>query len=54
MAGKKFSFAVGDTVKLFSKTLATVTSVHKGGKRLGVTTEHGKTTFVNASNAAFA
>jgi hypothetical protein len=41
---------VGDGL-LYFKTAATVISVHKGGKRLGVLLDSGKTTFVNASNA---
>lgn len=46
---------VGSVVKLWGKTLATVTSVHKGGKRLGVSYLDGttaKSTFVNGKCVA--
>jgi hypothetical protein len=43
-------FKVGDTIKLFGKITAVVTSVHSGGKRLGVTYD-GKATFTSARNA---
>lgn len=42
---------VGTKVILFGRQIATVIGVHKGGKTLHVTTEHGKTTFVKAANA---
>lgn len=45
-------FSVGTTVKLHGKTIATVTSVHKKGKRLGVVLADGKATFVGANAAA--
>ena len=44
----------GSKVLLYGKTLATVVSVHASGKRLGVLTDAGKATFVNASNAVAA
>ena len=47
-------FAVGDKVVLFGKTVATVTSVHKGGKRLGVLKDGGVATFVTGCNAKLA
>lgn len=44
----------GTRVLLHGKTPATVTSTHAKGKRLGVTTDAGKKTFVSADNAKLA
>jgi hypothetical protein len=45
--------AVGMTVKVHGKRLATVTSVHKNGKRVGITFhDNGNATFTATANCA--